>query len=90
MTSDCDCEEWEEKHGAGGFFHTIEQYGIDAEAEADEVVVHRHTRPIDCNICTWLNESDILECADGNIVLEIGVTPIEPLWASPGYDWKPA
>jgi hypothetical protein len=87
----CDCDEWEdEQRDEQGWFHTIEQYGTDAEADGDETVVHRHDRPVDCNICTWLNESDIEECAGGLHHFELAVTPIKTHWASPGYDWEPA
>jgi hypothetical protein len=82
---ECNCEEWdgEQRDGQGWFHYAYGPYAIIPDD------IHRHTKPSDCNICTWLNESDILECT-GSFTLELAVTPINPLWQSPGYDWEPA
>ena len=87
----CACEEWnDEQRDDDGWFHLAEEYVTTDTFSDDTVEVkHRHDRPSDCNICTWLNESDILECT-GSFSLELAVTPIKPVWVSPGYDWEPA
>lgn len=83
MMPRCNCEEWaEERLDEQGFYHTT---GEDGNFE-----VHRHDKPGDCNICLWLNESDVLECGSFSSILELAVTPINPIWVSPGYDWEPA
>jgi len=87
MAPSCQCEEWDDEgRDEKGWFHLAVEYGVGDDA--DTVVQHRHDKPSDCNICTWLNESDILECT-GNFRMELAVTPIKPYWVSPGYDWEP-
>lgn len=85
----CDCETWPDlQRDEKGWFHTYEDY-----VTGDETVTvkHRHTRPADyCNICEWLNASDLLECAEGRISFEIARTPIETPWEGDYYEWKPA
>lgn len=87
MMPRCQCGEWsEEQRDEKGLFHTYEEY---VTGDDTVEVKHRHDKPGDCNICLWLNESDILECT-GNLQFEIATTPINPIWMSPGYDWEPA
>lgn len=83
----CNCEEWgEEGRDGRGWFHRATEW---VREDQEVNVKHYHSRPSDCNICTWLNEGDILECT-GNLQFEIATTPINPIWMSPGYDWEPA
>ena len=83
----CNCEEWSvEDRDDKGWFHLAEEY---VTGDDTVEVKHRHFEGSDCNICTWLNESDLLECT-GSFTLELAVTPIRPIWQSPGYDWEPA
>jgi hypothetical protein len=88
MMPRCQCEEWsEEQRDEKGLFHTYEEY---VTGDDTVTVKHRHDKPSDCNICTWLNESDIEECAGGLHHFELAVIPIKTHWVSPGYDWEPA
>jgi len=81
MMPTCNCEEWDAlERDKQGYFHRA---GGNEDGE-----IHRHDRPDDCNTCTWLNDSDILECT-GSFTLELAVTPINPIWVGPGYDWEP-
>ena len=77
----CDCEIWLDiSHDEQGWFHT---------AEGNPPQLHRHDTPGDCNICEWLNASDIEECAEGRPTFDIARTPIEPVWTGDFYEWKP-
>jgi len=88
MMPSCQCEEWDEQRDDLGIFHEVE---IPLGGLGSHVMEkHRHDKPSDCNICTWLNEGDIEECAGGLHHFELAVTPIKTHWVSPGYDWEPA
>src|SRR5215216_6447849 len=79
---ECDCEGWNIEKDQQGWFHT---------AEGNPPVVHRHTKPSDCNICDWLNADDPLECmADSVETMPVASIPINPIWIGDYYEWEPA
>lgn len=84
----CECERWGEirRDEDGTIWHHIEDYG-----DPYEPVWHEVRLMDDCNVCLFINESDIVnELAVKGTRFTIGEVPIEPVWLNDGCDWKPA
>ena len=78
----CECESWNIERDDEGPFHGTAGYDDgDNESEVRHAMVDGDC----CNVCEWLNEDEGLLDADGDI--EIGVTPIVPVWHGDYYTW---
>jgi len=84
----CECESYSIQRDERGPFHTVTVY-IDEGPKADtEVEVRHDMAPGDeCNVATWLENSDESE-EESTAPFDITV-PFEPEWAGDFYQWRP-
>lgn len=84
LESGCDCEEWGAIHHRpdGTIWHRIVGEG------PMEPLWHQVTRGELCNVCEWLNGSDVAECFIGESHHKV-TFPIKPVWSGDGYEWEP-
>lgn len=86
---ECDCESWDIERDDEGWFHVT---GAEYEVIVGEVVpvIHRHSKPSDCNVCEWLNADDPLECLVHSAkAIPVVTIPIKPVWSGDYYEWEP-
>jgi len=83
----CECEQWGEiwRKDDGTIWHKILDGG------PIEPVWHQVEPMDDCNVCLFINESGCVEelAVDGTVI-DLGETPIEPVWLGDGCDWEVA
>lgn len=81
----CECEYWGpiDRRGDGTIWHRV----ID---EGPIEPLWHEVKPADyCNVCEYLNNDDILECATPNATFTLADMPIEVTWNGDGYEWEP-
>ncbi len=84
----CECERWGEiqRRADGTIWHKITDYGDSFEPRWHQVKVGD-----DCNVCLFINESGCVEeLAVRGTRIDLGETPIEPVWIDDGCDWEVA
>jgi len=81
----CECERWGEiRRTANKVWHKIVDYG-----DSYEPVWHEVKPMDDCNVCLFINESGCVEeLAVKGTLIDLGETPIDPVWQNDGCDWR--
>lgn len=84
----CECERWGEiqRRDDGTIWHHIADYG-----DSHEPVWHQVKVADECNICLFINDSGCVEeLTSTRTVIDLGETPINPVWLDDGCDWETA
>lgn len=84
---ECECEQWGQiqRRDDGTIWHHINYYG-----ETIEPAWHQVTLMDDCNVCLFINESGYTEeLAVKGTRIDLGETPIRPVWLDDGCEWEP-
>lgn len=82
----CECEQWGEiRRTKNKIWHRI------VDGSATEPQWHEVKAMDDCNVCLFINESGCVEeLAVRGTRIDLGETPIKPVWLDEGCDWEVA